>query len=142
MIPKFRGLIRNKEIIPNNPQQLRYYLSSFEGKEIVLTVKEFKKTRSLEQNAYYWCVVVDLIGKHQGYMPNEYEERVHMVLRSMFLGKYVEIKTKEGVEKIRVAKSTTKLNTKEFEEYLSNIRQWASEYLNLYIPLPDEVEFE
>lgn len=39
--------------------------------------------------------------------------------------------------------STAELSTKEFEEYLEKIRQWASdpdEGVNCYIPLPNEVK--
>jgi hypothetical protein len=30
----------------------------------------------------------------------------------------------------------------EFEEYCSNIRKWASQELNIYIPKPNEVVIE
>jgi hypothetical protein len=35
-------------------------------------------------------------------------------------------------------KSTTALDTKEFEEFLSSIRMWASDKLGIWIPEPHE----
>ena len=34
------------------------------------------------------------------------------------------------------------MTTAQMEEYLSNCRMWASIELNLYIPLPNEIEIE
>ena len=36
--------------------------------------------------------------------------------------------------------STAKLTKDEFSEYIESIKQWASEFLSVYIPSPDEVE--
>jgi len=35
-------------------------------------------------------------------------------------------------------KSTTRLSTGEFEEYLSKIKRWAAEFLNIVVPDPIE----
>ena len=35
-------------------------------------------------------------------------------------------------------RSTTKLNTQEFEEYLETVKRWAATDLQLYIPDPNE----
>lgn len=35
-------------------------------------------------------------------------------------------------------KSTTELSTVEFNDYTEKIRQWANEFLNLQLPLPNE----
>ncbi|MEA2036722.1 MAG: hypothetical protein U9O94_04400, partial [Nanoarchaeota archaeon] len=81
-----------------------------------------------KENAYYWGVVVKLIGEHLGYLPNE----VHDALKWKFL-------RREGL-KLDKSLSTTVLDTIDFEEYLSNIRQWAGQDLEMIIPLPNEVE--
>jgi hypothetical protein len=41
-------------------------------------------------------------------------------------------------EEFSTYRSTTKLNTSEFEEYLANIRTWAARDMNIYIPEPNE----
>ena len=38
-------------------------------------------------------------------------------------------------------KSTTKLNTKDMEIYLENVRRFAAMELSCFIPLPNETEF-
>jgi hypothetical protein len=37
-------------------------------------------------------------------------------------------------------RSTTELDTQEFEEFMAACRRWASEFLGLYIPEPNEVD--
>ena len=86
-------------------------------------------TRSQKQNAYYWGVVLKTIGAELGYLPDE----VHQLMQKEFL-KY------EHLGEIFV-KSTTKLNTKEMEEYLANVRRFASTELSILIMLPNETEF-
>ncbi len=87
-------------------------------------------TRSQKQNAYYWGVVLKTIGAELGYLPDE----VHQLMQKEFL-KY------EHLGEIFV-KSTTKLNTKEMEEYLANVRRFASTELSILIMLPNETEFD
>lgn len=94
-------------------------------------------TRSLKQNDYYHKVVVPLVREgfyDIGYNVSKFE--THNTLKSKFLK--VEIidetdwtyRTEEG--------STRTLTTKEFQEFISRIQQWAAEYLNIYVPDPNE----
>jgi len=39
--------------------------------------------------------------------------------------------------KIPTVRSTTVLSTKEFEDYLEDVRMWASKFLNISIPNPE-----
>jgi hypothetical protein len=115
---------------PHLKNKSRYLvqLSKLEGKEIELIIRQKKSQRSLDQNSYYWGVVVAILGDHCGYDPEE----MHEALKFKFLRK-----GKEGLETVT---STTDLNTKEFEDYLERIRRWASMELNCFIPQPNEVE--
>lgn len=89
-----------------------------------------RKQRSLQQNAYYWGVVIKLISEHTGYLTNE----THKKLAFMFNPEMIEVKGKA----YKIPRSTTELNTKEFEEYLEQIRVWAWQELNIEIPEPGE----
>ena len=89
-----------------------------------------KLTRSQAQNKYYWGVVCKIIGDEIGYLPDE----IHQLMGKEFL-KY-EHKGEWFV------KSTTKLNTKEMEEYLENVRRFASMELSIFVPLPNETTFK
>jgi hypothetical protein len=92
----------------------------------VMTIKEDKETRSDKQNKYYWGVVCKLLADHTGYTPEE----IHQEMGRQLL-KY----THQGTEFV---KSTTKLNTKEMEKYLEDVRRFGSAELGCYIPLPNE----
>lgn len=96
----------------------------------VCEVLRSKKTRSLSQNKYYWGVVVKILSQHTGYTSDE----IHQELARMFLSYTT------GGKKF--VKSTAKLNTFDFEQYLEKCRQWAWKEMNAHIPLPNEVTEE
>lgn len=97
----------------------------------------FKKDRSNNQNRYYWGVIIDLLSEHTGFI----REEMHEVLKHKFLRYTLWIPKKDGVkEQSIIAKSTTDLTTKAFEQYMSDIRQWASSDLGLFLPEPNEME--
>jgi hypothetical protein len=62
---------------------------------------------------------------------------MHEILKYKFLKTIKVIPDKEGMPYI---KSTTKLNTGEFEEYLAKIKQWAASELDCFIPDPNDYE--
>lgn len=88
------------------------------------------RSRTLPQNAYYHGVVCQLIAEHTGYSIDE----VHEVLKQMFLKNTIMIGNKE----YNVPRSTKELDTVQMEEYLKHIREWASNDLGIYIPMPNE----
>lgn len=102
-----------------------------EGAAYILDIKKAKNKRSLNQNRYYWSVVVGLVAEHTGYTSQE----AHQELAAMFLSY-----THENGK--RFVKSTTELNTLEFEKYLDKIRIWAATDLGKTIPLPNEITEE
>ncbi len=100
--------------------------------------RPFAKGRSGCQNRYYWGVVIDLLSEHTGFD----REEMHEVLKHKFLRKTVWIHKKGGIEEQSIiTKSTTGLTTKQFEEYLSGIRQWASADLGVFLPEPNEADY-
>jgi len=100
------------------------------GNSYVIDIHKASKKRSLPQNKYYWSVIVDLFAQNTGYS----KEESHQELAGMFL-KY----EAHGKEFVR---STTVLNTLEFEQYTEKCRMWMSEMLGIHVPLPNEVTEE
>ena len=96
-------------------------------KDGLYTLTPVRKTRSTSQNSYYWGVLVKHISEETGYS----EDETHAKLAYKFL------LIKDS--KTPYVKSTTKLSTTEFEEYNEKIRQWASSFLSLSLPLPNEI---
>ncbi len=109
--------------------KIRRYME--EGTAYILEIKKAKNKRSLRQNSYYWGVVVALVSDHTGYTTHE----AHQELASMFLSY-----THENGK--RFVKSTTELNTLEFEQYTEKCRRWAATELDITIPLPNEITEE
>lgn len=96
----------------------------------VIEIQKSKRVRSLNQNKYYWGVVVKIVSNHTGYT----SEETHQELARMFLAYDNNGK--------RFVKSTAKLNTFDFEQYTEKCRQWAWHEMNVHIPLPNEVTEE
>lgn len=96
-------------------------------------IKKYRRKRSTEQNAYYWGVVIDILGKEMGYYPEE----MHEILKQKFNSK---ISILPNGEEVRHVKSTKKKDTFDFEQYLEKIRLWAVQEFGIIIPLPNESE--
>ena len=80
-------------------------------------------------------MVIDLLSEEIGHTPEE----MHEILKAKFLSHKVYIKHKDGiVEEVTYVKSSADLTTKEFEEYLTKIRVWASADMGILVPLPNE----
>lgn len=100
------------------------------GNSYTVEIVKSKQKRSLNQNKYYWGVIIDLFAQTTGYS----KEESHQELAAMFLGYEAHGK--------KFVKSTTKLNTKEFEDYAELCRVWMNENLGIHVPLPNEVNEE
>lgn len=94
--------------------------------------RPFKKSRSNSQNRFYWGCVVEMIAEHTGYSTDE----THEILRFAFLIRFKQMGNKE----LSYIASTSDLDTKAFEEYITKIREWAWNTLQISIPMPNEYE--
>ena len=131
---KHLAFIKNGNVTYQNKELFDDHMLSYEGKTVVITVGEQKKRRSLNLNSYYWAVVVKLLSDETGYDKDE----MHEVLKSMFLRTRYQIK---GVW-VDSTKSTTKLTHKEMSEFIEEVKRFASTTLGVYIPDPNEVDYE
>jgi hypothetical protein len=131
--PKVTGKVANGKFDPDDKSIFRKAFYCHEGKRVELTVKRHRDHRTLNQNAYYWKIVVGMIGEAIG---EDDPEAVHEMLKV----EHNYYMAKVGKREIRVPMSTTELNTVDFEAYLERVRRWASEWLSLYIPMPNEAE--
>jgi len=90
---------------------------------IEIVIRKPSKERSVNQNKYYWGVVLALIAEKTGDSTNA----LHRNLKAEFLGP---------------GASTAKLSTNDFENYIEQIKAWAGSEHDIIIPDPDRVEFE
>jgi hypothetical protein len=118
-------------------ERLAGAVSRLPGKRFIITLKEQKRKRSVNQNAYYWGVVVAAITQMFRDAGNYVDgEDVHEFLKLRVAKLSRMIVTPDG-EVHKSLGSTTKLSTMEFEVYLERVRAWAAEY-GCIIPLPNE----
>lgn len=131
--PVITGKVEKGKFIPDNPGLMKSAFHCHEGRRVSFCPKRIINKRSDPQNKYYWSVVVTKIAD---YMGERDTEEVHNYLKAHF--NYKEIVVDE--KRFRVAKSTAKLNTDEFKEYLDKVKEFAAKEMGLYIPDPGEVD--
>jgi len=98
-------------------------------------IKKDRSKRSGNQNRYYFGVILAYLSEETGFT----KEEAHQLMQRMFL-RY-DKQMPDGTTEAFV-RSTTSLNTLEFEEYLEKIRIFALSELATYIPLPNEIVYE
>jgi alkyl hydroperoxide reductase subunit AhpC len=126
MLKKFFGRVEKGKLILNEQDKFNLLVWSLSGKEVEVTLGKVKKTRSNQENKYMWSVPYQMIADETGMTPEE----VHDAMRMKFL--------LDRSKKIPTIRSTTELTTVEFETYMSQLRQFGSEFLGIYIPEPNE----
>lgn len=144
LIPKFRGIVHpdsedhgsaslyGYDFYETDQAKYLQWMNKFkEGTHVFVTVEKItkRKMRSVEQNAYYWGIVIKILCEEIGYSKDE----MHDALRMKFL-------TYENVQGLPTTLSTTQLSTIEFEAYLEQIRRWASMDMGIIIPDPIKVK--
>lgn len=133
MVPIHQGRIENGNLRLENPARYELWLALLNGKDVEVIVRKKRKQRSLRANRYYWGVVIKMIADFLGYAPEE----CHEALKRKFLG---EVEDRYGLKRVA---TTTTLTTIEFiDAYTEPIKRWAAEFLKLYIPDPDHVEWQ
>ena len=126
MIPIFTGSVDNGGLKFDRRSSVDEYIGTLIGQRVEVIIRKPRTKRSDVQNSYYWGVVIELLSKELGYDKDE----LHEILKYKFL--------QSNAMGMPYIKSTTKLSTGEFEEYLSKIKRWAAESLHIVIPDPYE----
>src|SRR5450759_1029472 len=80
----FDGTVKENKLFVDKSEQFKQHLVSLNGKRVQVTVEKIKHTRTLQQNKYYWSVVVKLISQHTGHDPDQ----IHELLKQMFSPKW------------------------------------------------------
>jgi len=121
----------------NNRKAFIADLKRFAGKSVEIVVKLKRSTRSSQQNRYYWGIAIPLVMQgliELGHDVNKQD--THEFIKANF--NYEEIVNKDTGELFRMTKSTARLNKNDFGVMIEKLKVFASEYLNVYIPEPNE----
>ena len=129
---KLKLLDREKEAIR------RWCLTFKTGTKVDITIRKHRSKRSNKQNAYYWRVVIPILGDYFGYD----QEEMHEELKVMFNA----IQSKIDPSR-KIGGSTTKMSTVEFfsddeSSYVERICRWAATEYGVFIPPPKKVDDE
>ena len=119
----------------NDKKLLITHLKSL-GDNYIVEVKQNKNTRSMNQNKYYWKCIVQELAKELGYTVDE----MHDALKIKFSSEWSQIEYKDKLIPLHSVKSTTVMNTREFEQYCESIRIWALTDLSIRLRVPNEYQ--
>ena len=131
MTPIFTGTIEKGKLKLDNPNKYLVRIAMLNGKRVELILRQQKSKRSLRQNSAYWGIVIEILRNHLGYDKDE----VHFALKQKFASRV------DSATGLVIVESTTKMDTKRFNQYYSDIQRWAAEFLNCYIPSPNEIDY-
>ena len=110
-------------------------------KEMICEVRKDKRNRSTVQNAYYWFLLT-MLEQETG---ND-KDSFHAYFKYKYLREeciiYAIGGNKAVTDEFETDKSTTKLTTIEFEDYLEKIRVFASSELGIFLPKPNETDYD
>lgn len=135
----FKARSHMKNLVFYDEDLFQGAMSLLSGNDILVSVKKFKSKRSLNQNAYYWGVIIPtaqaFLEETQG--EGYDKERLHMIHCSLCgIGNLETIEFLGGVLTVYGGKRTSDMNTKEFTEFLEKVRDfWANH--DCFIPEPE-----
>jgi hypothetical protein len=121
----------------HNRQRLLEWARQHPGKNVVIKFERKGSKRSSPQNRYYWGCVIKEITLRLRDLGHQWltDEDVHDMMKLKF--NHEQIVSEEG-EVLELPKSTTTLTKTQFAEYVDNIRMWASGFLGINIPDPNQ----
>lgn len=136
---QFKAKASNGVFSIGNREFFDRYLKTLADGNYSITIEKAKKKRSLNQNRYYFGVVLPILlfnFREMGFNELQNVEQVHDIVKVKFL---TETMANENGEFLQRIKSTTELSTSQFMDFIAEIQQWASEQFNITIPDPNQV---
>jgi len=124
---------RNRDLVLNA-------IKSFNDKDVVITFSKPKKSRSNNQNRYYWGLVLPLIQNGLLEVTGELRsvDNIHYKILLPLFAPTNEIVNKDTGECITERLTSSDLTTTQFCEYILEIQKWSAEFLGIDIPSPNE----
>lgn len=121
-------------------ESIAAWVRSMDGKRVVISLKEVKRTRSLNQNAFYHGPFVEafrqcLLSCGQRVSSDD----IHAGLRDAFAKNGYTIALPDGTP-FRVPPSTARLTTTSFEDFLEEIRSHFASKFGWSLPFPNELD--
>jgi hypothetical protein len=133
----FYVTVQNGLIPRHVSEKIRDLFRRNEGRMLTISVERYRRQRSNNQNRYYWgCVVPHIIRMFEEAGSIVTPDEVHDFLRHEL--KLIRHVTDPAGEVHSIIRSSSDLDTREWEDWMERIRVWAAER-GTQIPLPNEV---
>lgn len=115
------------------------FLASKVGDLITLDLEKVYSHRTIQENKYFHGVVIPILADYWWYdiRIKEEMEAVKDILYAEHLTSKVRL-SRDRRRKFTVTRRSSDLNTKEFEKFMQDIRDWAKLKFNVTIPEPNE----
>ena len=124
---------RNRNLVLNA-------IKSFNDKDVIITFSKPKKSRSNNQNRYYWGLVLPLV--QSGLLDATGELRsidnIHYKILLPLFAPQNEIVNKDTGESLLERLTSSEMTTTQFCEYILEVQKWGAEFLGIDIPSPNE----
>jgi hypothetical protein len=132
-VPTGKAALKQTFNLPSGREALRACLNGLpKDKRYTITVAEYKKSRTLDQNAYWWKVIATPMAQFCGYTPDE----MHEELCGQFFGwKTVEFRGHKREKPRRTTTTPDMLEVAAFTQLIEWGHQMAAE---MGIVLPQE----
>lgn len=131
----FRCRAQDGELQPFETSVFKAALEGFGARVVYVELADEKRTRSNQQNKYWWSVVVPTIAQcwqhDKGWSVPPAKSVVHGALIRAVFGT---VETPLGPER----RSSTDLTTQEFTDLIEWTREYARDKYRVEIPLPGE----
>lgn len=119
-----------------NPSIARSVFAKLRGKSVEITVEKLTRKRSLDQNAYYWQIPIEIcFGIYKAEGNDMDKEAVHEDLMRRFAPREP-IVMKGEVNGYKLTR-TSRMTTVEMNEYFEKIAEWLAIDYGVIMPPPD-----
>lgn len=99
-----------------------------------VVIRERKSKRSLDQNALHWKRL-DALRLHVADSTGQFYSAED--LHEFFKAKFLDVQMVEvGGDSVKVQRTTTKMNTREFSDFMESIDRYCIDRLGFYMPQP------
>ena len=110
-------MIKSRKIAGNEDESIQKLFGKLDDKKFYdVSIREHKDSRSIQQNKRYWALITE-ISSYLGYTTDE--------IHSMLTYKFLSYKEDMLGDEVVIVPSTTKLKIKEFNDYYTQVEQFA-----------------
>ena len=111
-------------------------VNSFEGQRVKTTIEKFVQKRTNPQNAYFHGVVIPICNQGFNDLGHRFNaKKTKENLKKLFLKEDLPLKDGLFIESV---KGTSELSTEEMAAFIEQVKQFAAEFLGVYIPDANE----